>query len=602
MWLLKEAILTPEGRKLATLRRSLPWLGLSGFLATFCFADSFVFVDPKTGLRARGIAYIIYSVIGISAYLFFVQQAWRQMRAQTGIRRIETQFLALTIGIAALLAVAVISVGNLLDLPTLRGSSFYILFGAQLVAAWTTINYRIFAARQVFLSLAQRAILATVACLALLGLWRLHEKLQLRRLDLFLSVAVISSFAIWLDRKSRAWLDLDGERRLDEYKRGVIAIALREPNPDKLIYEFGVLLHTRWQCWSAELLFNRGETHSSPSLELRKDRLGYPVLCETRWTTPESIERRPISPPMADLREFVSEHSLGAIVTSPRASRSPSLIIALGRKTDGYPFTYPEVRLLQNIAEVMDNIITHSRLTMQAALQTRVEQLAMMSRGLAHDLKNLITPVSSFLVHSGDGLPANSPAAEVHSAATRSVRIMTDYVREALFFSERLSPHFEPVILPMLFEEVRGITATRASQRKITISTITNPDLPLTADAVLLQRMLANLVANSIDASSAGQAVVLSAAADRPGWVRLQVSDNGCGISAENLGRIFDPYFTTKEFGDDVRGFGLGLTICQKIVHLHGGKISAASQPGRGTTITVELPTCPATEPAGVTR
>ena len=102
--------------------------------------------------------------------------------------------------------------------------------------------------------------------------------------------------------------------------------------------------------------------------------------------------------------------------------------------------------------------------------------------------------------------------------------------------------------------------------------------------------MLINLVSNAIDASAPAGAVTVSAADTRPGWIRFEVSDQGSGIAPENLTRIFDPYFTTKEFGDEQRGFGLGLTIAQKIVLLHNGHISASSRPGVGTTFSIELP------------
>jgi signal transduction histidine kinase len=112
----------------------------------------------------------------------------------------------------------------------------------------------------------------------------------------------------------------------------------------------------------------------------------------------------------------------------------------------------------------------------------------------------------------------------------------------------------------------------------------------LCGDRVLLERVLANLVSNAIDVSGPGQTVSISASHGQTGWLRLEVSDSGSGIAPENLTRIFDPYFTTKGFGQDVRGFGLGLTICQKIVLLHSGRISAKSQLGHGTTIAVDLP------------
>ena len=81
------------------------------------------------------------------------------------------------------------------------------------------------------------------------------------------------------------------------------------------------------------------------------------------------------------------------------------------------------------------------------------------------------------------------------------------------------------------------------------------------------------------------------------GMVTLRVTDQGCGMDEATRARIFDPYFTTKEFGEEVRGFGLGLTIAQRIAHLHHGRITVASRPGAGTTLTVDLPVDPAAVP-----
>ncbi|MEO6876764.1 MAG: HAMP domain-containing sensor histidine kinase, partial [Opitutaceae bacterium] len=233
--------------------------------------------------------------------------------------------------------------------------------------------------------------------------------------------------------------------------------------------------------------------------------------------------------------------------------------------------------------------------TMQAAMQAKMEHLAMMSRGLAHDLKNLITPVSSFLVHTDSQFPVGTPEREVQVAATRSIRVMTEYVREALFFSEKMTPRFEPLQLGRIFQEVKALVAQRAAERDVKFLGSTEIGKEVWADAVLVQRMLVNMASNAIDASSAGQTVALSALPGRKGWLALRVSDQGEGIPPENLEHIFDPYFTTKKYGDDVRGFGLGLTICQKIVHLHCGKITVESRLGQGTTIMIELPN---TQPA----
>jgi signal transduction histidine kinase len=308
--------------------------------------------------------------------------------------------------------------------------------------------------------------------------------------------------------------------------------------------------------------------------------------------SPESVERRRSTHGLARLRQYLTDHALSLLVAAPRGSLNPSLFVALGTKRSGWPFTFPEVECAQNVAELIDNILTRSRLTTQAAVKAKTEHLAMMSRGLAHDLKNLLTPVSSFLVHTEGRFPANSTEAEVHGAAQRSIRIMSEYVREARFFAEELSPQFEVTSLANLLESVREITRARAVARSISLTLSTPPDVQVTVDRVLIQRLLGNLVSNAIDASACGQTVGLSGEI-RGDRLRLQVTDQGCGIAPENLSRIFEAYFTTKEFGEEVRGFGLGLTICQKIVALHGGEISVQTKLGKGSAFIVDIPTTP---------
>jgi two-component system NtrC family sensor kinase len=103
-----------------------------------------------------------------------------------------------------------------------------------------------------------------------------------------------------------------------------------------------------------------------------------------------------------------------------------------------------------------------------------------------------------------------------------------------------------------------------------------------------LGQVLMNLISNAIDAmEGAGRLVVrtwTNPAGDR---VVVEVADTGCGIDAESLSRIFDPFYTTKEVG---KGTGLGLSITYGIIARHGGSISVRSEPGAGSCFTVELP------------
>lgn len=565
-------------------------------MAALCFNDDFVFSvsSSSSSSRERGASYLLYAIINFSAYLYLLVVGWKQMQRETGIRRVETQFLTVILSISWLYGAAATSLGNLLHFPMLRISALYVFFASIIIATWAMLTRRFVDVREILLRVIQRTAVTVIFCIAIFGFWLLNENIKTHSLDIFLAIAIASSFAFWLDRKSREWLGIGDQRTIANLRRTAIEIALAQPHPDKLVAQFEALLKEKFQSSFAMVLRDESDALIASRLKLARNSLDYKVLCETEWATPESIERLGQKIDLSGFRRLFTIHSIGAIVAVPSGSRKPSLAIALGIKTSQWPFTYLEILRLRNIAELMDNILTRSRLTTQAALNARIEHLAMMSRGLAHDLKNLITPISTYLVHADNRSAVGSPGAEVYYAAKRSVRVMTDYVREALFFAERLAPHFQPVDLAVIYSSVREIVTTRASQHGVTLSFQGNWEEKVVADAILLQRLLVNLVNNAIDASATGQTVTVSASQVRPGWVNLQVGDEGAGIAPELIGKIFEPYFTTKQFGDDVRGFGLGLTICQKIADVHNGTITVKSESGQGAKFTLSIPVSPA--------
>ena len=106
---------------------------------------------------------------------------------------------------------------------------------------------------------------------------------------------------------------------------------------------------------------------------------------------------------------------------------------------------------------------------------------------------------------------------------------------------------------------------------------------------------MANLLSNAIDASPPKSKIRielqrLARTEAHREWLRIKLIDEGEGIKREHLRRIFKPYFTTKDRGDETRGFGLGLAICRQIVHLHGGNLNISSEEKKGTTVQVDLP------------
>lgn len=114
------------------------------------------------------------------------------------------------------------------------------------------------------------------------------------------------------------------------------------------------------------------------------------------------------------------------------------------------------------------------------------------------------------------------------------------------------------------------------------------PDLPaIQADPAQLKQVFVNLFNNAAEAKGDGDTITLSTRPIDGSFVEIKVSDTGCGIPEENLGKLFTPFFTTKALG---KGTGLGLSIVYGIIKMHKGQITAQSEVGQGTTFTITLP------------
>src|SRR5208337_567763 len=122
---------------------------------------------------------------------------------------------------------------------------------------------------------------------------------------------------------------------------------------------------------------------------------------------------------------------------------------------------------------------------------------------------------------------------------------------------------------------------------KISVNTHLCSALPLVyANPGKLQQVIMNLIMNARDAMPRGGELTIATACEDSS-VRVEVSDNGVGISPEHLSKVFDPFFTTKS---TARGTGLGLAVTYGIIREHLGKIEVQSAVGRGTSFRVELP------------
>lgn len=591
IWLLKNAIILPHHRVTA-INKSVPLFVLSIITVCVCYSDGFIFPDHM-GLLQRGPAYYVYSVMALGVYGFCLAQIVDQMRSNTGIRRVELQFLALNIGGAALLLAALNALGNYFQMPALKSAGVILMFAASAITAWALLFHRVFNARELLLQLGQRVLFVLVLTSGIYCVWQVLTLVLAEPLSFLVSVGLFSPVALWIDRKSRDWFEHSSRKKLLALRNATFQIVTSEFDFTSLVSRFEELLRSECRSVRGSILLDTGLHFTGRDLAMVKDSAAVKTTIELGWVTPESLLRRRTKPEFESIQQMIASNSIGLLLSVPRNSPSPTMLVALGTRVDESPFTYPEIERLQNVVELMDSILMRSRLSNHASLKSRIDYLAVASRGLAHDLKNLITPLWTWMLHDFGRQKSECTEADVYTSACRALNLMKDFIEEAIFFSDRLTPNFKFVDVTHVAHDVCGITGPRAESRGILVRVESEYPENVVADRVLIQRALVNLVNNAIDACHSGKTVTIKIDNVSGNRISIRVIDTGIGVDPDHLDRIFDPYFTTKKFGDDNRGFGLGLTIVQKIILLHQGAISVQSTPNSGTTFTLDLPRQP---------
>jgi signal transduction histidine kinase len=228
----------------------------------------------------------------------------------------------------------------------------------------------------------------------------------------------------------------------------------------------------------------------------------------------------------------------------------------------------------------------------------RAEKLAAIGKlasVIAHEVDTPLNVISGRARILGRGLPDGdlraTDVAIIRDQADRITRTMHQIVE----FSRPMPARREPVALPEVVQTVTALLQYESAARQVQVALEIPPDLPtLCADADQLTQVLLNLLMNALAATGPGGRVTVRAAPatrEALAGVELTVTDTGVGIRPEDLPRVFDPFFSTKQSG----GAGLGLSICRDLVEAHKGTIAVESEPGAGARFTVWLP-CEARE------
>jgi len=218
----------------------------------------------------------------------------------------------------------------------------------------------------------------------------------------------------------------------------------------------------------------------------------------------------------------------------------------------------------------------------------KLSALGVMAGGIAHEVRNpLSVSFSAAQFLRAENLTPKFSRECVEMVITgidRASRIIENLLR---FARPSSTDALEPIDLTTLLRDTTGVVAPQAKLQQVRITVTPPPQAVMTTgNPNLLQQVFMNLILNAIQAMPRGGDVTISVAREGPRAV-LRFVDNGCGIPAQNLGKLFDPFFTTQPVG---KGTGLGLSICHTIVKQHGGVIAVQSVEGAGTTFTLSLP------------
>jgi signal transduction histidine kinase len=573
-----------------TLMRSWPWVIYSCALAALAFSEYYIPSDSTSGSPKRGIGYPIYQFVQASVAFWYINDTIKTLNKSSGMRRLEIKFFVINISLGCLTVLLSFALSKVFGLPLLRNVGPFVIVASFGLTIWALCYHRVFDARQIVAALVHRISTLIVLAGFIVILNTALISVIPRLGSLLLSAGCGGLLAAWWDRKANLWLGLDAEQTLARPRAQIIEWARSESDVENLKSRFEGFLRD-W-CQTDFATFYTNEPRELPEPFLGQVNLpeNFPFLIQSGYITPELLDRHWPEKGVQQCKELLDAHRLGVLIASPRGSIAPTSLIALGRKHSLRPYTHPEIQLLLDLAELMDNILMHSKVAEHKTRLEKMESAAMMSRGLAHDLNNLATPVSAFLVHMEGSVKSGSAEATVLADAKHSIKVMQDYIRESLFFARRLVPQFESLRSTEILASALKLTQVRAQSHGVKVSIKTDGQFSFDADRALIQRLLQNLVFNGIDASPRGSVVEMSAGAIDDDYLRLTVIDHGLGISLTAQDHIFEPYFTTKDTGNEVRGLGLGLAICRKIVDLHRGKIEVSTLPGQGTSFAVILP------------
>ena len=300
--------------------------------------------------------------------------------------------------------------------------------------------------------------------------------------------------------------------------------------------------------------------------------------------------------------DVIAGKSLETNIVSPKDNRNYRVTNMPIKNKDG---SVSKMTIFRDITDYLIAVAEKEKVQAQLHQAQKMESIGSLAGGIAHDLNNILFPISGLSEMLLDDIPPDTPEHESIEQIYKSAQRGSDLVKQILSFSRQSNPLKLPIrIQPILNEVLKLAQAT--IPRNIEITSQINTDCGMvSADPTQVHQIVMNLITNAYHAvEEKGGTINLELKEKGIGYFGekddlrditmksakhacITISDNGTGIDRALIDKIFDPYFTTKVLG---KGTGLGLSVVHGIVKEHGGDILVYSEVGKGTTFNVYLP------------
>jgi two-component system, NtrC family, sensor kinase len=241
---------------------------------------------------------------------------------------------------------------------------------------------------------------------------------------------------------------------------------------------------------------------------------------------------------------------------------------------------------------IVDDITERIELESQLSQAEKLSSIGLLAAGVAHEVNTPLAVISSYAQMLTKQINDDAKLGPLLDKITRQTFRASEIVNNLLNFSRTSATEFSAIDLNKIITETLALLEHQLKTSRIKVETSLYPELPMIhGNAGKLQQVFLNLFLNAKDAMAA-KGGTLSIATLNGDSVQVNIRDSGAGIEPENINKIYDPFFTTKNVPREgqSRGTGLGLSVTYGIIQEHAGKIRVDSQPGQGTTFQLEFP------------